>query len=978
MTLEEIFNILNIDSTKDENAIKAAYREKLKVTNPEDNPEGFKRLRAAYEAAVNYARTTEEERQEEEDDTPSGRWVKKAEAIYKNMDTRRSVLQWESLFDDDIFMSLEGEEQCGRKLLIFLMDNYYLPTEVWKLLDEKLHISQGSVRLKEMFPENFINFIVSKCQRGEDIDFSHFKGPQQGQYDQFIHCYLSASNAVAEKDFNLAKQLVEETKGLDCYHPVIALVEADIIREFQGEEAAVGFFRTVYEEYSDDLTIAFNYGDAAWKAGKKDDAAEVFKKIKEDNDEHYMSNYYLMRWYYENKDYKTAKKCGEIVMGLGGDDETYDLILRINQSLMEEYERQYIEKGDTDAAIELGWCYLQNSEPFKGLRLVEKLEVEPDKQVKYYGLLTKLYFEGAEYEKCLETALVWRQHLKECIKGEEGDELKKDQDRIYDTYSIRTASYHNMAFAKAEFFESALKETEELSYIEELGPHMLLQKAQIYIDMGKPEEAVSICEKLINEQQQFGANATLMQAYVKMLDAGGVVGCARECNYYFRQYARAYDEAARVYFELDYPDELKELIELARTNGVSSQYLDAYEYQLLNKIDKEKKPELKELLDEFDKKYQGTATSETLYQEGYDELTKILNLYPCIYMLIERGRYAMAGNKFEDAKKDFEKVLDIKPYDQFALNNMGCIYKYTGQYEKAIVCYKKAIRYMDEEPNVYPYGNLGHTYEKIGEYALAAETYVKSVELFPDTKDGAIDDIVCDYARSGQIEKALKEIKINKKNPKYVGNQFQYYKKVIEAYKDAGDIENAKMEINKALKALNRAIAMAGVRDDIMRKAAWSDLISGNIDDALYKMDSVIKSASDRTAKEAVLEEMIFMLSMVKSQPMYDIKDFASQLLSMRDKFEKNFYYRRRYGAWLIFIGTLYTAGIEEAQAAFEDMKTSMRCRHCNDCGCINLALAEALLLEKEGRYEEAMAIYENMRSKFPYDWYSMAKLIYR
>ena len=347
-------------------------------------------------------------------------------------------------------------------------------------------------------------------------------------------------------------------------------------------------------------------------------------------------------------------------------------------------------------------------------------------------------------------------------------------------------------------------------------------------------------------------------------------------------------------------------------------------------------------------------------------------------MLIERGRYAMAGNKFEDAQKDFEKVLDIKPYDQFALNNMGCIYKYTGQYEKAIVCYKKAIRYMDEEPNVYPYGNLGHTYEKIGEYALAAETYVKSVELFPDTKDGAIDDIVCDYARSGQIEKALKEIKINKKNPKYVGNQFQYYKKVIEAYKDAGDIENAKMEINKALKALNRAIAMAGVRDDIMRKAAWSDLISGNIDDALYKMDSVIKSASDRTAKEAVLEEMIFMLSMVKSQPMYDIKDFASQLLSMRDKFEKNFYYRRRYGAWLIFIGTLYTAGIEEAQAAFEDMKTSMRCRHCNDCGCINLALAEALLLEKEGRYEEAMAIYENMRSKFPYDWYSMAKLIYR
>ena len=60
MNREEAFRILGIEATKDERALKSAYREKLTVTNPEDDPEGFKRLRRAYEEACGYARETED------------------------------------------------------------------------------------------------------------------------------------------------------------------------------------------------------------------------------------------------------------------------------------------------------------------------------------------------------------------------------------------------------------------------------------------------------------------------------------------------------------------------------------------------------------------------------------------------------------------------------------------------------------------------------------------------------------------------------------------------------------------------------------------------------------------------------------------------------------------------------------------------------------------------------------------------------
>lgn len=65
MEVKQAFQILGTEPVKDESCIRQAYRALLSDNNPEDNPEGFKRLRQAYEAALQYARTAEDGQRQE-------------------------------------------------------------------------------------------------------------------------------------------------------------------------------------------------------------------------------------------------------------------------------------------------------------------------------------------------------------------------------------------------------------------------------------------------------------------------------------------------------------------------------------------------------------------------------------------------------------------------------------------------------------------------------------------------------------------------------------------------------------------------------------------------------------------------------------------------------------------------------------------------------------------------------------------------
>ena len=138
MNKREIFSILEIEDTKDEDEIRTAYRTLLQSVKPEEDPEGFKRLRRAYEEALKYAAETELEKEE----TPITCWLKRVESVYASFSSRINIESWKALLRDPVCVDLDTAEEAKTALFSFLSENYQLPNDIYQLLDSNYFIRE--------------------------------------------------------------------------------------------------------------------------------------------------------------------------------------------------------------------------------------------------------------------------------------------------------------------------------------------------------------------------------------------------------------------------------------------------------------------------------------------------------------------------------------------------------------------------------------------------------------------------------------------------------------------------------------------------------------------------------------------------------------------------------------------------------------------------------------------------------------------
>lgn len=260
--MNDFFNTLGIEATKEEKEIKKAYREKLHTVNPEDDPNGFKILREAYEEALKYARQKEDEKEKRL--SPVEDFIFCCEQLYNDFYRRIDEQEWESLFSEDICISLESGEEVRQRFLVFLMEHFRLPAAVWKKIDRTFYITGNRKELLELFPEPYVDFLLQVVRYNGALNYELFEGEVSQDIDDYIEHYHKLRQYA---DLGMQKEAWQEYELMEekytIYHPYTKLEKARLLyseKEEVKQEEGGTIFRQLAEKYPQEERIVCCYG----------------------------------------------------------------------------------------------------------------------------------------------------------------------------------------------------------------------------------------------------------------------------------------------------------------------------------------------------------------------------------------------------------------------------------------------------------------------------------------------------------------------------------------------------------------------------------------------------------------------------------------------------------------------------------------------------------------------------------------------
>ena len=485
--------VLGLEPTKDKNAITAAYRQKLRQTNPEDKPEEFKALRTAYEQALAYA--DQEDTAPARDESPVGLWIEAIGNLYDDYAQRIDPKNWETLMASDVCVALDTRGAAEEALLKFLMERYFLPKAVWNVLDSTFAFSARMEELYENWPKDFIDHaVITGIRMDPVLDYDLFIPGQNGtDCDAYRQLFFQARQLTPQD----AAPILEQMDALSERHPYgDALRYHGLLETDRAQEGKDGL-QQLAQDYPDDAFLSLLWADICLTDGITDTAEAIASHILELSPNHVGAKVTCAKCLAAKGEYHTAKEQGYEIVRASGDnpvlqDQITELMKVWNEKLIVQRESRYAEApADTANAVELAWCYAQNERLDDAMELAIKIDPNYEDQYTYHNLMGKLYHGVEDFEN----SLPHMQAVETILRNMEDDgttETKKRLARLPEMLQIQANCLLQLGHQveAKEKLEQALNEAPE-------NTEVLSTMGKILMSSGDYSHAVEIFQQML-------------------------------------------------------------------------------------------------------------------------------------------------------------------------------------------------------------------------------------------------------------------------------------------------------------------------------------------------------------------------------------------------------------------------------------------------------------------------------------------------
>lgn len=769
-----IWSVLGISETKDKEAIMQAYRNRLPQHHPEDDPEGFKRLRQAYEEALAACDAAEKTQAARPDLSPVEAWIARAAEIYADFFKRREPSSWEELLEDPLCHALGTKQEISEELLKFLMDHFRLSPEVFALLSRHFGWEENREELYDRFPSDFLNYIFNMIYNGSYFRQDYFEGDPHADYDEYLALANPLIDILNEGDREKAQEYLDRMDALEIFHPYGELERIRCFKERGEREKAEELSAKLLASYPEDVHMMTVRAAMLWESGDREDQAmELYRKVAEVVPDYLTPKlreieYSLHQGRFveaKEKYYRLLKNYYyECMREFSYEKVLQPIVDKIN-ALLVPYLEQKLEEGEITGKerIDLGWCYYENREEEKAASFLDSFEPSEEYLSKYRKLRGLVAYFQQRFAEAIEDLEFWTKNkilelesedfaLDEDTKeplSEQEISRKRNSFEIDISKVLQMISHAHSALGNSEaamqriqiaieynqsdlnmymtylFFLSAAKQETEIIRItteamEKNGviEELLLERAISLMKMGNYRDAYADCEEIL------AMDNPMYSAYLKKLDILEYWG-------FYEDHAETLKEVKEVY-----PDEkMTRLYELKQLRLEKEDSLSEVEKLLESALkDREYYSDM-DIAEIYYELYHCCMTQEedpAMLERAGEYLDEAIARHPNhIEYIVTRGALFerdQSEEGYEKAEKLYQETLDKFPCQMDMLLCLGAMNYNRGRYEEALRFYQPIVERYPKY-NIYVYNFIADCHKKMGRFDEAIEKLSEKIGL---------------------------------------------------------------------------------------------------------------------------------------------------------------------------------------------------------------------------------------------------------
>lgn len=740
METQRIFDVLGISETKDENEIKAAYRARLASVNPEDNPEGFKRLRDAYESALALARRQEEEEQQKEE-IPADRYMKDVEQVYRSLSKRLDVKEWERLTKNEMLDDLVLEEEIKWKLFRYLADHFRMPAAIWQVLDQAFGIRENAEEFKEHLPEEFVDFMVWKSSEeggGTDFPFEKLKGKDTADYDEFIRNFNELSQMAGEEPEDKEswqRELGQKIAFMDTLgisHPWYEMEKAKYQMLNGQKEDAEHTVRKLWELGEKDTRMLYSGAGILNQCGLSEEAAEIYRELLKaegtTNDDIYNVSIALAEICAGRQEWTEAREHALSARRLYNTRKSVDLLSKCNMKIIELYAGERAIEMTAEDGIMVAWCYIQEGKAAEGLDFFREHPVLEEDMADCHRVKSILSA-SVELDEAAETeAKLWRKCLLEQEK-EEPYWLAQSYELEGKALQIRFGKLEEKNGEEAEKLKAAaLAAFDEALAVQPEEIDFLMAKLHFLRELKDYGKIVEICDKIKEiDKGYYWAYFYAQEAYEGLGKAQEVVDNFYEAKRIYAGMPEIYERAAGAFWAYGQYGETKNIIRQAEEAGINSFSLRVKKLEIMQR-EAENEENLKEA-DEYAKQ----LIEELEKAEEVKNKDILLSNAYLQRAFIHDSRYASGFRQVDQMESWAKRSVELADSNRnrYFLGRFYAEYKEESKnaYEHLKICEERGLDFE------WMYYYLARCHEDFEEWDKAIAYYKKAMEKAPDERD---------------------------------------------------------------------------------------------------------------------------------------------------------------------------------------------------------------------------------------------------